>query len=658
MNFNRKNYSDETLINLYKGLLKPRMIEEKMLVLLRQSKISKWFSAYGQEAISVGVALAVEGEEWLFPSHRNLGVFTARAIPFERLFAQWQGKNTGFSKGRERSFHFGSSEYKIGAMISHMAAHLPVAEGVALGHLIKGESKISVAFCGDGATSEGDFHEALNLASVWNLPILFIVENNGYALSTPKSEQFKCDNIIDKAPGYGMDALQLDGNNVLEVYDTISQLAKSMRANPRPVLVEMLTFRMRGHEEASGNKYVPTDLLEKWSSKDPLENYEKYLVENFILEVAQIDAFKSEFEVEIDAAVEKVLAEPLPFADEIEEFNDIYASFEPNLNVPDLSETTEKRFIDAISEGLLQSMEKYENLVLMGQDIAGYGGVFKVTEGFLSRFGSDRVRNTPLCESAVLGSALGLSIKGFKSVVEMQFADFVTCGLNQIVNNLAKSHYRWGQNADVVVRMPTGAGTGGGPFHSQSLEAWFFHVPGLKIVYPSNAFDAKGLLCASIEDPNPVLFFEHKAMYRTVKNEVPDTYYTLEIGKAKIAKVGNDLTIITYGYGVIWALEVIEELKIDAEVVDLCTLLPWDKETVESSVRKTGKALVLNEDTITGSISAEIAAFIGEKLFSNLDAPVMRVGSLDTPVPFAATLEENFLAKARLKQKINDLVNF
>jgi 2-oxoisovalerate dehydrogenase E1 component len=658
MNFNRKNYSDEILLDLYKGLLKPRMIEEKMLLLLRQGKISKWFSAYGQEAISVGVALALDQDEWMFPSHRNLGIFTSRNVPFEKLFAQWQGKYSGFSKGRERSFHFGTKEYCIGAMISHMAAHLPVAEGVALANTIKGEGKISVAFCGDGASSEGDFHEALNLAAVWNLPTIFVVENNGYALSTPSSEQFKCYNLIDKAPGYGIDALQLDGNNILEVYDTISQLAKSMRVNPRPVLVEMLTFRMRGHEEASGTKYVPEELIEKWSAKDPLRNYEQYLIENFILSSDQIVQFKEEFELEIEAAVSKVLLEALPIADTKSELADIYAFYEPEINEPDLYNVSEKRFIDAISEALYQSLEKYENLVLMGQDIASYGGAFKVTEGLLTKFGSDRIRNTPLCESAVLGAALGLSIKGYKSMVEMQFSDFVTCGFNQIVNNLAKSNYRWGQNADVVVRMPTGAGTGGGPFHSQSTEAWFFHVPGLKIVYPSNPFDAKGLLNASIEDPNPILFFEHKAMYRTVKGDVPEDYYTLELGKAKIVRQGNEFTIVTYGYGVIWAIEAVDSLGVDAEIIDLCTLLPWDKATVENSVRKTGKALVLNEDSITGSISAEIAAHIGEHLFSNLDAPVMRIGSLDSPIPFATSLEENYLAKSRLKQKINELVNF
>lgn len=658
MNFNRKNYTDDTLITLYKALLLPRVIEEKMLVLLRQGKISKWFSAYGQEAISVGTVLAVEGDEWLLPAHRNLGVFTARGISIEKLFAQWQGKNTGFTQGRDRSFHFGSKEHHIVGMISHMAAQLPVADGIALASTLKPESKVTIAFCGDGATSEGDFHEALNLAAVWNLPVLFVVENNGYALSTPNSEQFKCYNLIDKAPGYGMDALQVDGNNILEMYDVVSQLAKSMRANPRPVLLEALTFRMRGHEEASGTKYVPEELLDKWQAKDPVRNYEQYLLENAILTSKEINEMREALEEEVDMAVEKVLMLPTDDADTEKELADVYFPSEIDNIAPDLQFSSEKRYIDAINEALDQSMEKHENLVLMGQDIAGYGGVFKATEGLVEKYGADRVRNTPLCESAVLGAGLGLSIKGYKSLVEMQFADFVSCGFNQIVNNLAKSHYRWGQCADVVVRMPTGAGTGGGPFHSQSTESWFAQVPGLKIVYPSNPFDAKGLLNAAINDSNPILYFEHKALYRTEKGSVPDDYYTLPIGKAHVVQEGENLSIVTYGLGVKWAVEACKDLKINAEIIDLRTLLPWDKATVEECVKKTGRVLVLGEATQTGSFINDIAAWIGENMFNNLDAPVMVLGSLDTPVPFSAVLEENFLASARIREKIEFLANF
>ncbi|MBX9851762.1 MAG: dehydrogenase E1 component subunit alpha/beta [Cytophagaceae bacterium] len=660
MNFNRKQYSNETLIHLYKQLLKPRLIEEKMLILLRQNQISKWFSGIGQEAISIGSVCALEEDEYILPMHRNLGIFTGRGIPFNRLFGQFQGKLSGFTKGRDRSFHFGTKDFHIVGMISHLGPQMAVADGIALADLLEENKKVTLVFTGDGATSEGDFHEALNVAAVWNLPVIFLIENNGYGLSTPNQEQFKFKSFMDKGPAYGMKALSIDGNNVLEVYDTIKETAEAIRKNPHPVLIEALTFRMRGHEEASGTKYVPQELFEQWAAKDPVNTYESYLLAENIISQDDIKTWKDEIRNLIDEGISLAFAEKNPSPDTAKEMGDVYApvSVRPSNPMAGTAKT-KKRFVDAISDGLGQSMEKFPNLVLMGQDIAEYGGVFKVTEGFVEKFGKSRVRNTPLCESAIIGAGLGLSIKNYKSVIEMQFADFVTCGFNQIVNNLAKSHYRWGQNADVVIRMPTGAGTAAGPFHSQSNEAWFFHTPGLKIVYPSNPYDAKGLLTAAIEDPNPVMYFEHKYLYRSLADEVPDSYYSLPIGKANIVAEGNDLSIITYGMGVQWAKEVLAELSdIKAEILDLRSLLPWDKEAVEKTVKKTGKALVINEDTLTGSISAEIAAWIGENCFNYLDAPVMREGSLDTPVPFVSTLEINFLPKNRIREKIKELMDY
>lgn len=672
LNFNRKQYSNEHLLNLYKAIVKPRMIEEKMLILLRQGKVSKWFSGIGQEAISVGLTAALEADEYILPLHRNLGVFTGRDIPFAKLFSQWQGKFNGFSKGRERSFHFGTNEHHIVGMISHLGAMLGVADGIALANLLKDEKKLTVVFSGDGGASEGDFHEALNTAAVWSLPVIFVIENNGYGLSTPSNEQFKFKSFTDKGIGYGMEAYQIDGNNILEVYDIVRNLGNSIRSKPRPVILECLTFRMRGHEEASGTKYVPQELFDMWGKKDPVSNYERYLMDEGVLNPSVIDEIKATFKKEIDEGVETVLNEPEIVPDTVLELNDVYAeaSFEANgkkvgnlydvVIAPATENASKKRYVDAISDGLRQAMEKHPELVLMGQDIAEYGGVFKITQGFLEQFGKDRVRNTPLCESAIIGAGYGLSIKGMKAMVEMQFADFVSVGFNQIVNNLAKSYYRWGQNADVVVRMPTGAGVGAGPFHSQSNEAWFFHVPGLKVVYPSCPSDAKGLLTAAINDPNPVLFFEHKVMYRMteLEEDVYDDYYMLEIGKAKTVQAGEDLSIITYGAAVHWAVAACKEMQIDADILDLRTLLPWDKEAVVESVKKTGKVLVLHEDTLTGGIGAEIAAYLSEHCFENLDAPVMRVGSLDTPVPFNLDLEENFLPKARLRQALLKLSSY
>lgn len=660
MAITEKKISTEQALSIYKNLLLPRRIEERMLKLLRQNKISKWFSGIGQEAVGVGVTLSAKPKDYILPMHRNLGVFTTREVPLYPLFCQLFGKADGFTGGRDRSFHFGTLEHNIVGMISHLAAMMPVADGLALAKKLKGEDAVAFSFCGDGATSEGDFHEALNLAAVWKLPVVFIIENNGYGLSTPTSEQYACEHLSDRAIGYGMHGFNIDGNNIFEVMETVEK-ARKLALNGEPSLIEAKTFRMRGHEEASGTHYVPDILFENWAEKDPILRFENFLEKEGIAGKDDFKKITREIDQSFKKELEKALKTEDPVFDEQTEINAVYSTEEPKPPVYSNGITYEKRFVDVLQSTLWQAFEEDDSFLIMGQDIAEYGGVFKITEGFLKEFGEDRIRNTPIIESGVLGAALGLALEGFKPVVEMQFADFISCGFNQIVNNIAKTHYRWSPPLNITIRAPHGGGVGAGPYHSQSVEGWFMQIPGLKVVVPGTVEDAQNLLYSSLYDPNPVLFFEHKKLYRSLRETVPDKATYEPLGKAKIRREGSDATIITYGMGVQWALEAavaFEKEGRSIEVLDLRTLLPLDKEAIKATVQKTGKILLLQEPSLTLGPLSEIAAIITEECFEWLDAPVMRCASLDTPIPHDKGLEEGFLATSTLSKKLKQLINY
>ncbi|MTI88780.1 MAG: dehydrogenase [Balneolaceae bacterium] len=658
-----KKIPRDTALNIYKSLLLPRRIEERMLKLLRQNKISKWFSGIGQEAISVGLTLSTKPEDYILPMHRNLGVFTSRNVPLYYLFCQLFGKIDGLTDGRDRSFHFGSMRYNIIGMISHLAAMMPVADGIALAKKLKGEDAVAFSFCGDGATSEGDFHEALNLAAVWKLPVVFMIENNGYGLSTPTSEQYACEHLSDRAKGYGMHGFHIDGNNVLEVMETVEK-ARKLALKGEPVLIEAHTFRMRGHEEASGTHYVPDVLFEDWADKDPILRFEKFMLDKgFVENKKDFEAMIEETDASFQEDLQRALKADVPTFDKDTELGRVYTDETPDTPSASINgSSSEKRFVDAIQMSLRQAFREDDSFIIMGQDIAEYGGVFKITEDFLGEFGKERIRNTPIIESGAIGAAMGLALEEFKPVVEMQFADFISCGFNQIVNNLAKTHYRWSPSLNVTIRAPHGGGVAAGPYHSQSVEGWFMQIPGLKVVVPGTVEDAQNLLYSSLYDPNPVLFFEHKKLYRSLKEATPDKAVYEPLGKAAIRREGTDATIITYGMGVQWAKAAADtfekEENISLEILDLRCLLPLDKKAIHATVQKTGKVLLLQEPSITLGPLSEISAIISEECFEWLDAPLMRCAALDTPIPHAKTLEDGYMAEHKLEDKIRKLVHY
>ena len=723
-----------------------REFDSRFEAMLLTGRVAKWYSAIGNEAITVPAGLALEPGDVLCSLHRDVGAILsfyldpARAFPglgfeggvaadvtggsgragsawsgggadprpdprpdpetlFERLARQVLGRTGGFSEGIERSYHYGYFDAAAGlrhvGMISHLGSMIPVAAGCAFALKKHGSDRVAINFIGEGGTSTGDFHEGLNLAAVWKLPLVLVIENNRYAFSTPSRFQYACIQLSDRGPGYGIASETVDGNDADTMAKAIARAVARARAGHGPTLLEAMVGRLRGHAEGDGSmKVVPEAELELYRAQDPVPTYGDRLEREGTLDAAtraRIDARAKEL---VERAIDRALDAPPPppetafrpvFATERgasllvrrdDENDDTAASMrkpfdhlESTQEVPLLVEAEEEgptamaafiggsggatgaatagevTYLDAIHEALREEMERDEMVVLLGQDIGAFQGAFRVTRG-LHALWPDRVLDTPISESGTLGLAAGAALLGYVPVVEMQFADFVSCGFNQIVNVLAKLFYRFERPCPVVIRLPAGGGVGAGAFHSQNPEGWFAHVAGLKVVCPATAADAKGLMKAAIRDPNPVIFCENKFLYRRVKETLPEGDLVGEIGKARVARAGDRLTLVGYGASTWTALEAAEALAaegVEAEVIDLRTLVPFDEEMVLASVRKTGRCLVVHEAQATGGFGGEIAAVVAEKAFPWLDAPIARVAYPDRPSPYARNLEQALL---------------
>ena len=671
-----------------------RVLDSRFESLLLTGRVTKWYSEVGNEATTVPAGLALEAGDALCTLHRDLGAILAvyldpaRTFPglgpgrlwnepdgrrpdpeeiLHRLASQLLGRDQGFSRGVERSFHYGYLDPEAGilhpGMISHLGAMIPVAAGCAFAFRQAGSDRVALNFIGDGGTSTGDFHEGLNIAAVWRLPLVLVIENNRYAFSTPTSLQYASERLSDRAAGYGMAGETVDGNDPDAMAEAMARAVERARAGEGPTLIEAMLGRMRGHSEGDDSlKVVPEDELERYLSEDPVPAYPRRLEEEGVLDAETRSAVEARSKELVERVLDRALAGPPPRPETARRPVFAPATATAAASVQAAAPASEARgeaagesllppaegpvtYVEAIHRGLAEEMERDEAVVLLGQDIGVFEGAFRVTRG-LHEHWPERVLDTPIAESGTLGIAIGASLLGLRPVVEMQFADFVTCGFNQLVNVAAKLYYRWQVPCPLVVRLPSGGGVGAGPFHSQNPEGWFAHVPGLKVICPAGAADARALLKAAIRDPNPVLFFENKYLYRRIKEELPAGDDVARLGEARVMRPGGDLTLVAYGATTWIALEAAEALAADgveAEVIDLRTLVPFDEETVLASVRKTGRALIVHEDELTGGFGAEVAARIASEAFSWLDAPVRRLAYPDRPSPYAKVLERELL---------------
>lgn len=651
--------SRKLLHEFYRFMLLTRRFEARISALGKEGKlVGGFFSSLGQEAISVGTTLALKPEDWVAPMIRNIGTVLVRGYTPAELFSQFLARRGGPNRGKDSNLHFGDPAHGVVGCISHLGPLVPIMTGVAMAGRMRGQGRVTMTYLGEGGCSVGDFHEGLNLAAVQKAPFVLVVENNGWSYSTPLESQTLVKDIASRAVGYGIRGLIGDGNDVVEVWKLTRRAVEDARAGGGPQLLEFKTFRRKGHAEHDDAKYVPREQVEAWTARDPIDRFEAWLRDHGKMTDAERRAIHGQIDREL-AEGERIAAADRP-PDPAEAIRGVYADdaivavtpWARREGDPVTAEPTEVvppdaggdvTYLEAIRRALFEEMERDDRVFCIGEDIGSYGGAFRVTQGLLEKFGAARVIDTPIAESATVGAALGAALAGMRPVVEFQFIDFISCAFNMIVQFVAKMRWRTGQAAPMVLRGPCGAGVHAGPFHSQTPEMWFVHTPGLKVVMPATPADARGLLKAAIRDDDPVVFLEHKYLYRRIKGSLPGGEGIVPIGRAALRAEGDDLTIVTYGAMVHTVMAALPDLGLSAEVIDLRTLCPLDRGAVVRSVRKTHKLMIVHEDTRTGGIAGEIAAVVNEEAFDALDGPIVRVTAPDAPVPFSPNLEEAFL---------------
>ncbi|MGQ9732288.1 MAG: alpha-ketoacid dehydrogenase subunit alpha/beta [Candidatus Zipacnadales bacterium] len=641
------------LRELYRQMVTIREFETELLRASRRGDLADaTHLCIGQEAIAVGAIAALRPEDFITSTHRGHGHCIAKGADVRRMMAELYGRASGYCRGRGGSMHIADFSLGICGANGIVGAGLPIANGIALAAKLKGTGQVCLSFFGEGAANQGAFHEALNLASIWRLPVVFICENNQYAVSMAANESMNIEHVADRAAAYGIPGRVVDGNDVLAVREATAAAVKRARRGEGPTLLECKTYRLTGHYAMDPDRYRPPDERKWWEkNNDPLQRARQLLLDSGLATAEELKAQQRSIRAAIRAAHRSARDEE-PYPPVAETCADLYT---PQPPLPDSGPPPEgspqRTFVEALGEAIAFEMERDERVLLIGEDVGKRGGAFQVSAGLLDRFGADRVRDTPISESAIVGCGVGAAMQGLRPLCEIMFSDFSTIAMDQIANQAAKMRYMFGGQVSVplVIRMTSGcAGRARGAQHSQSLEAWFMHTPGLKVVYPSTPAEAKGLLIAAIRDEDPVIFLEHKGLLQEV-GPVPEGEYIIPLGQAAVKREGSDITFVTYARGVHIALEAARRLEknaIQAEVIDLRTLVPLDKDTLLASVRKTGRVVVVTEDCQTAGAAAEIMAVIIEHAFNMLKEAPVRICGLDVPLPYSTPLEACALPNA------------